>query len=96
VRDLITPDLRHKWWSDSEVVSESRARKSNLAARDRLLRDNTEVDGIDAMGLENWATSRDSTTAIIDHELSMGDCLATTDRPIASGRIKDKDTGNTS
>ena len=78
MRDLLIRDFRHKWCSDSEVVSESRARESKLAARDRRQRDDTDVDGIDATGLErrvteNWAASRDYTTAAIEHESSTED-----------------------
>jgi hypothetical protein len=32
-----------------------------------------DVDGIDATGLENWAASRDYTTATIDHESRTAD-----------------------
>jgi hypothetical protein len=78
VRNLLIRDFRYKWCSDSEVVSESRARESKLAARDRRQGDDTEVDGIDATGrerrvTENWAASRDYTTATIEHESSTED-----------------------
>jgi len=73
VCDLLIRDFRHKWCSDSKVVSESRARESTLAARDRRQRDDTDVDGIDAMGLENCAASRDYTTATIEHKSSTED-----------------------
>jgi hypothetical protein len=53
------------------------------------------VDGIDAAGLENWAASRDYTTATIEHESHTEDHLASTDRRIEGGRIKGKDTGIT-
>ena len=91
--DLLILDFRHQWCSESAVVSESRARERKLAARDRQQRDNTDVDGIDAIGLKNWAASRDYTTATIEHESSTEDHEATTDRRIESGRIEDEDTG---
>ena len=76
--DLLIRDFRHKWCCDSEVVSESRAWESKLAARDRRQRNDTDVDGIDATGLErrvteNSAASRDYTTATIEHESSTED-----------------------
>jgi hypothetical protein len=57
-----------------------------------------DMDAIDATGLErrvteNWAASRDCTTATIEHESSTEDHEATTDRPMESGRIEDEDTG---
>ena len=65
--DLLIRDLRHKWCSDSDVISESRARERKLAARDRRQGDDTDLDGIDATGLEqrvteNWAAIRDYTS----------------------------------
>jgi len=78
VFDLLIWNFHHKWCSDSAVVSESRARESQLAARDSRQRDNMDVDGIDATGLEqrvteNWAANREYTTAIIEHESSTED-----------------------
>jgi len=73
VCDLVIRDFRHKWCSDSEVVSECRARESKLAARDGRQPDDMEGNGIDATGLENWAASRDYTTATIEHESSPED-----------------------
>jgi len=43
------------------------------AARVRRQRDDMDVDGIDAKKLENWAASRDCTTATIEHESSTED-----------------------
>jgi len=82
VRDLLIRDFRHKWCSDSEVVSESRARESKLAARDRRQGDDTDLDGIDAPGLERRVTEtsaaiRDYTTVTIEHESSTEDDRST-------------------
>jgi hypothetical protein len=78
VCDLLLQDIRHKWCSDLEVVSESSAQESKLAARDRRNRDDTDVDAQDTTGLERRFTehctaSRDYTTATIEHESSTED-----------------------
>jgi len=73
VCNVVIRDLRHKQCSDSEVVSERRAPESKLAARHRQQGDNSDVDGIDATGLENWAASKDCTTATIEHDSSTED-----------------------
>jgi hypothetical protein len=78
VRDLLIRDFCHKWCTDSEGDSESRAWASKLAARDGRQRDDTDLDGIDATGLEQgvtekWAASRDYTTATIEHKSSTED-----------------------
>jgi hypothetical protein len=73
VCDLLIRDFSHEWCSDSEVVSERRARAYKLAATDRRQGDDTDVDESDVTGLENRAPSRDYTTAIIEYEEIMED-----------------------
>jgi len=69
-----------------------------LSARDRRQGDDTDLDGLDAPGQERRVTEtsaaiRDHTPVTIEPESSAEEHLATTDRPIVSGRIKDQDTG---
>jgi hypothetical protein len=76
--NLLIQDIHHKWCSEWEVISQSRVRESKLATRDRRQRDDTEVVEIDSRGLEqhvteNWAASRDYTTATIILKSSMED-----------------------
>jgi len=76
--DLVILDFRHTWCSDSEVLSESRARESKLAAKD-----DTDVDGIHVTGLErhvteNRAVSRHYTTATTPQRLHHSDYTTAT------------------
>ena len=76
--DLLIRDFRHKWCSDSEVISQCSARGSKLAARDRRQGDDTDSDGIHATGLERRVTetcaaSRDYCTATIGQERNTED-----------------------
>jgi len=92
-RDLLIREFLNKWCFDLVVNSESGARESKGAPRDRRLRDDKDVDGLDPTVLENWVVSWDNTTATMEHDSSTESHQAPTDWGIDSGRIEDQDTG---